>query len=78
MLGPIVTAVLGPRAFLDLSVMREFEQLAALCEKHGVRAIYQLHHNTLMPSPSAVFPIVVQTSISAPAAAYSGRASETP
>jgi hypothetical protein len=26
MLGPLVTAVLGPRAFLDLSVMREFEQ----------------------------------------------------
>jgi sugar phosphate isomerase/epimerase len=36
----------------------EFEQLARLCEKHGVRAIYQLHHNTLMPSPSAVFPII--------------------
>jgi hypothetical protein len=26
MLGPIVTAVLGPRSFLDFSVMREFEQ----------------------------------------------------
>ena len=36
----------------------QFEQLAALCAKHGVRAIYQLHHATLMPSPSSVFPIV--------------------
>ncbi len=36
----------------------EFEQLARLCEKHGVRAIYQVHHKTLMPSPSSVFPVL--------------------
>lgn len=36
----------------------QFEQLARLCEKHGVRAIYQLHHNTLIASPSAVFPMI--------------------
>jgi sugar phosphate isomerase/epimerase len=36
----------------------QFEQLAALCDKHDVRAIYQLHHNTLMPSPSSVFPAI--------------------
>jgi sugar phosphate isomerase/epimerase len=36
----------------------EFEHLAKLCEKHGVRAIYQLHHETLLPSPSSVFPIL--------------------
>ena len=36
----------------------EFEQLAKLCEKHGVRAIYQLHHATLLPSPSSVFPML--------------------
>ena len=36
----------------------EFEQLARLCEKHGVRAIYQLHHKTLLPSPSAIFPLL--------------------
>jgi len=36
----------------------EFEQLAKLCEKHGVRAIYQLHHKTLLPSPSSIFPLL--------------------
>ena len=36
----------------------EFEQLARLCEKHGVRAIYQLHHKTLLPSPSSIFPLL--------------------
>ena len=28
-------------------------RLAGLCEQHAVRAIYQLHHNTLVASPSA-------------------------
>jgi len=36
----------------------DFEKLARLCEKHGVRGIYQLHHKTLLPSPSAVFPML--------------------
>ena len=36
----------------------EFEQLARLCEKHAVRAIYQLHHKTLLPSASTVFPML--------------------
>ena len=36
----------------------EMEQLAALCDKHDVRGVYQLHHNQLVSSPSAVFPLV--------------------
>lgn len=36
----------------------QFEALATLCEKHAVRAIYQLHHKTLLASPSAIFPLI--------------------
>ena len=52
-----VEATKDPRA-ARAAARRDFEQLARLCEKHGVRAIYQLHHETLLPSPSSVFPLI--------------------
>jgi sugar phosphate isomerase/epimerase len=43
----------------SLSAARaQLEQLAPLCERYGVRAIYQLHYGTLVPNPSAVWPLV--------------------
>ena len=36
----------------------QLEQLAPLCERYGVRAVYQLHANTLVTSPSAAWMIV--------------------
>lgn len=36
----------------------KLEKLALVCERRGVRAIYQLHHGTLVASPSAVYPLV--------------------
>jgi sugar phosphate isomerase/epimerase len=39
-------------------VRRQLEALAPLCQKFGVRAVNQLHHHTLVPSPSAAFPLV--------------------
>lgn len=34
------------------------ERLAALCERRGIRAVYQVHHNTLVPGPSAAYALV--------------------
>jgi sugar phosphate isomerase/epimerase len=34
------------------------EQLAALCEARGVRAVYQVHHGTLFPSPWSAYWLV--------------------
>ncbi|MGC4044052.1 MAG: TIM barrel protein [Armatimonas sp.] len=36
----------------------KLERLVKVCERRGVRAIYQLHHGTIVPSPSAVYPLV--------------------
>jgi len=36
----------------------QLEQLAPLCERYGVRAVYQLHAGTLVTSPSAAWMIV--------------------
>lgn len=36
----------------------KLERLVTVCERRGVRAIYQLHHATIVPSPSAVYPLV--------------------
>jgi sugar phosphate isomerase/epimerase len=36
----------------------EMEELASLCDKHDVRGVYQLHHNQLVSSPSAAWPLV--------------------
>lgn len=33
-------------------------RLAALCEKHGLKAVYQVHHNTLMASPSSMYLLI--------------------
>jgi sugar phosphate isomerase/epimerase len=46
-----------PRASLA-SAREKLTQLAPLCEKAGVRAVYQLHHGTLVPGPSAAWPLV--------------------
>ncbi len=36
----------------------ELEKLAPLCERAGIRAVYQVHHGTLIPGPSAAWQIV--------------------
>jgi sugar phosphate isomerase/epimerase len=35
-----------------------FEKLAPLCERAGIRCVYQIHHKTLVSSPSGVWPLV--------------------
>ena len=45
------------RAELD-QAKRDFAAAAELAERHGLRFIYQVHHATLFPSPSSVWPIV--------------------
>jgi Sugar phosphate isomerases/epimerases len=47
----------GTRAAFDRA-RREVETIAALCERHGVRAVYQVHHGTLVPSASAAYLLV--------------------
>jgi len=37
---------------------RDMETMAGLCEKHGLRAVYQVHQNTLVSSASAVLELV--------------------
>ncbi|HEX8236265.1 MAG TPA: TIM barrel protein [Abditibacteriaceae bacterium] len=39
-------------------VRRQLETLAPWCQKFGVRAVNQLHHHTLVSSPSAAFALV--------------------
>jgi sugar phosphate isomerase/epimerase len=39
-------------------VAKDLEVVARLCEKHDLRAIYQVHHNTLLPSPSSLWPMI--------------------
>lgn len=46
-----------PRAALD-AAHSALVALAKLCEKYGVRAVYQVHHGTLIPSVSAAWHIV--------------------
>lgn len=36
----------------------DMDRVAEACQKHRIRAIYQLHHNTLITSPSAAFSLV--------------------
>jgi sugar phosphate isomerase/epimerase len=36
----------------------ELETLSMLCEQAGMRAVYQVHHGTLIPGPSAAWQIV--------------------
>jgi sugar phosphate isomerase/epimerase len=45
------------RAALD-DARRKMAVLAALCEKHGVRAIYQVHHGTLIPGATGAYHLV--------------------
>lgn len=47
----------GPRTSLD-SARSQLEQLAPLCEQYAVRAVYQVHHETLMPNASAMWHVV--------------------
>lgn len=47
----------NPREALERA-RASMERLAALCEKYGIRAVYQIHHVTLIPSPSAVWHLV--------------------
>jgi len=37
---------------------RAFAKLSALAERHSVRFIYQVHHKTLVSSPSALWPFL--------------------
>lgn len=37
---------------------RELAAMIPLCAKHGVRAVYQVHHNTLIPSAWAAWSLV--------------------
>jgi sugar phosphate isomerase/epimerase len=36
----------------------KLERMVTLCQKRSIRAVYQLHHGTLIPSPSAAFHLV--------------------
>ena len=37
---------------------RQLETLAPLCERAGIRAVYQVHQNSLISSASAVWPLI--------------------
>jgi hypothetical protein len=47
----------GPRDSLKRA-RAELETLSSLCEQAGIRAVYQVHHGTLIPGPSAAWQIV--------------------
>ena len=47
----------NPRRSLKTARSR-LERLAPICEKAGMRAVYQLHHGTLVPGPGAVWPLI--------------------
>ena len=47
----------GPRASL-LAARSQLEQLAPLCELHRIRAVYQVHHGTLITNASAAWHLV--------------------
>ena len=47
----------GPRESLKRA-HAELEMLARHCERAGIRAVYQVHHGTLIPGPSAAWQIV--------------------
>lgn len=48
----------GDRRAQLADARRQMETLAALCERHGVRAVYQLHHGMLVSSASAAWRLV--------------------
>ncbi len=49
----------SPEVFQCLKTARSgMEQLASVCQKHRIRAVLQVHHNTLVASASAAWPIV--------------------
>ena len=37
---------------------RSFAAAAELCGRHGLRAVYQLHHMTLLSNPSSIAPLI--------------------
>ncbi len=45
------------RGALD-DARRKMAVLAGLCEKHGVRAVYQVHHGTLIPGATGAYHLV--------------------
>ncbi len=45
------------RASLD-EARQAMERMVPVLEKVGIRAVYQVHHGTLVPGPSAVWPLV--------------------
>ena len=47
----------GIREALDFA-RREVAELAASCEQIGIKAVYQVHHDKLIQSPSAAYPLV--------------------
>ncbi|MHB0997856.1 MAG: sugar phosphate isomerase/epimerase family protein [Armatimonadota bacterium] len=40
------------------SARNQVESLVPLCELYGIKAVYQLHHTTLIPNPSAAWILV--------------------
>ena len=49
--GPDVRGALG-------DARHKLEQIAALCERYGIRCVYQVHHGTLIPGASAAYHLV--------------------
>jgi sugar phosphate isomerase/epimerase len=47
----------GPRASLD-AARRQMEQVAEVCARCGVRAVYQVHHGTLVPTATGAYYLV--------------------
>ncbi len=56
-LGYFDGAPADPRSALK-QARSELERLAPVCERHGIRAVCQLHHGTLVPSASAAWHLV--------------------
>jgi len=49
----------GPDVRGKLAAARvELERLVPICQRHGVRCVHQLHHNTLVSSPSGIYQLV--------------------
>jgi len=47
----------GPRASFT-AARSELERLVPICERYGLRAVSQLHHNTMLSSPSAAWHVI--------------------
>ena len=50
-------ADVDPRAAFD-DARRQMEMLVPLCQRYRIRAVYQVHHGTLIPSPTSAYFLV--------------------